>query len=199
MLNRGEFFQYLLDITGQPNPLWTVLGIDSPDPRLRDVELLLRLIAWRRFSKTYRGNMKAFLDTSMGNLNDHWSEERSPIEGLAQELFQAIHAALKVFGNDLGRKFKGGRYERALNRALFEVQAYYFSFPKVRAKPLRRRRCFSNPRRNCSRTTTLPLQLNLQQKVWRTIELDSKSIDSCCTGRSALTWHRCRSLPLNDD
>lgn len=139
MLNRGEFSQYLLDITGQPNPLWTVLGIDSPDPRLRDVELLLRLIAWRRFSKTYRGNMKAFLDTSMGNLNDHWSEERSPIEGLAQELFQAIHAALKVFGNDLGRKFKGGRYERALNRALFEVQAYYFSFPKVRAEATKKK------------------------------------------------------------
>jgi hypothetical protein len=39
---------------------------------------------------------------------------------------------LKVFGNDVGRKFKFGRYERALNRALFEVQAYYFSFPRVR-------------------------------------------------------------------
>jgi len=132
VLNRGDFAKYLLEVTGQQNPLWTALRIDYPDPRLRDVELLLRLIAWRRFSKKYRGNMKAFLDESMVYLNDHWPKERSGIEDLAQQLFQAITAAIKVFGNEVGRKFKSGRYERPLNRALFEVQAYYFSFPKVR-------------------------------------------------------------------
>jgi hypothetical protein len=132
VLNRGDFAKYLLQITGETNPLWDVLGIDVPDPRLRDVELLLRLIAWRRFSKKYRGNMKKFLDESMQFLNDHWSNERSGVEDLTQQLFLATNSALKVFGNDVGRKFKFGRYERALNRALFEVQAYYFSFPRVR-------------------------------------------------------------------
>lgn len=133
VLNRGGFAKYLLEITSEPNPLWNVLGIDAPDPRLRDVELLLRLIAWRRFSKDYRGNMKAFLDEAMDFLNKQWAKERSSIEDLTQQLFLATTTALKIFGKDVGRKFKYGRYERSLNRALFEVQAYYFSFAKVRA------------------------------------------------------------------
>jgi hypothetical protein len=132
VLNRGEFAKYLLQITGEPNPLWHVLGIDAPDPRLRDVELLLRLIAWQRFSQIYRGNMKAFLDDSMNNLNLQWPKEKSSIEDLTQQLFLATTCAIKIFGSEVGRKYKGGRYERSLNRALFEVQAYYFSFPKVR-------------------------------------------------------------------
>jgi len=139
VLNRGEFSKYLLEITGEQNPLWDVLGINVPDPRLRDVELLLRLIAWRHFSKRYRGDMKNFLDEAMKNLNDHWPTERAAIEGLTQQLFLATNSALKIFGKEVGRKFKGGRYERALNRALFEVQAYYLSFPKVRSAAIKHR------------------------------------------------------------
>jgi hypothetical protein len=133
VLNRGDFAKYLLEITSEQNPLWEVLGIDVPDPRLRDVELLLRLIALRRFSKEYRGNLKVFLDDSMKKLNGQWFSERADVEDLTQQLFLAIKAARKIFGNDVGRKFKGARYERALNRALFEVQAYYLSFPNVRS------------------------------------------------------------------
>ena len=97
VLNRGEFAKYLLQITGDPNPLWNVLGIDAPDPRLTDVELLLRLIAWQRFSQMYRENMKAFLDDSMKNLNLHWAREGSAIEDLTQQLFLAT-GSLKTVG-----------------------------------------------------------------------------------------------------
>jgi hypothetical protein len=137
VLNRGAFSKFLLSITGEQNPLWAVLGIDSPDPRLRDVELLLRLFALRLFTKKYRGNMKAFLDSAMSELNGSWSKEHGAIEDLAGQLFAAIEASLKVFGDQVGRKFKAGRYERPLNRALFEVQAYYLSFPKVRSAVLK--------------------------------------------------------------
>lgn len=137
VLNRGEFSKYLLQITSEPNPLWEVLGMDAPDPRLRDVELLVRLIAWQRGSTLYRGNMKAFLDDSMKSLNKNWTSERLDIEDLIRELFQATTAAIRIFGADVGRKYKGGRYERVLNRALFEVQAYYLAFPKVRAAAVR--------------------------------------------------------------
>jgi hypothetical protein len=132
VLNRGEFSKYLLQITSEPNPIWDVLGIDAPDPRLRDVELLLRLVALQRFSASYRGNMKAFLDDSMKLLNKNWPNERSEIEDLTQQIFQATKTAIKIFGAEVGRKYKGGRYERVLNRALFEVQTYYLTFPNVR-------------------------------------------------------------------
>jgi hypothetical protein len=168
VLNRGEFAKYLLQITGETNPLWEVLRIDAPDPRLRDVELLLRLIAWQRFSKTYRGNMKAFLDDSMENLNLHWSNEKPAVEGLTQQLFLAIKCAIKIFGSEVGRKYKGGRYERSLNRALFEVQAYYFSFPKVREAAVR----------NKSKILLAAKELFADNEFLASIESTTKSVEN---------------------
>jgi len=168
VLNRGEFAKYLLETTGETNPLWDVLGIDVPDPRLRDVELLLRLIAWRRFSRKYRGNMKKFLDESMEFLNDHWSKERSGVEDLTQQLFLGTNSALKVFGSDVGRKFKFGRYERALNRALFEVQAYYFSFPRVRTAAAK----------NKSEIVQAAKQLSEDYDFTASIESTTKSVEN---------------------
>ena len=137
-LNRGAFSRFLLDATGVETPLWAVLGVSGPDPRLRDVELLLRLIAWRRFSRDYRGNMKPFLDDAMKRLNKNWKAEQSKTETLVSEVFKGIDAVDSIFGPNAGRKYKGGAYERALNRAVFEVQAYYLSFPEARAAALRR-------------------------------------------------------------
>jgi len=137
VLNRGGFSKYVLQVTDEPNPLWEVLRIDAPDPRLRDVELLVRLIALRRFSGSYRGNMKSFLDDSMRSMNESWLRERFDTEALTQELFKAAKYAIRIFGNEVGRKYKGGRYEQVLNRALFEVQAYYLAFPKVRVAALK--------------------------------------------------------------
>lgn len=168
VLNRGEFAKYLLRITGEPNPLWEVLGIDAPDPRLRDVELLLRLIAWQRSSETYRGNMKAFLDDSMKYLNLNWSSEGPAIEDLTRQLFLATACARKIFGSEVGRKYKGGRYERSLNRALFEVQAYYFSFPKVRDAAVK----------NKSKILTAAKELFADNEFIASIESTTKSVEN---------------------
>jgi hypothetical protein len=132
VLNRGDFAKYLIEITSQPNHLWRVLGIDSPDPRLRDVELLLRLVAWRRFSRNYVGNMKPFLDDTMKTLNNTWSSAQSSTEKLVEQLLRGVQTLSHVFGEHAGRKFKAGKFEPSLNRALFEVQVYYFSFRAIR-------------------------------------------------------------------
>lgn len=137
VLNRGDFSRYLFAVTEKVNPLWTILGISSPDPRLRDVELLLRLIAWRRFSKDYRGNMKPFLDDAMNRLNKAWDTEQTKTEALVVQLFKGIDAVHKIFGSGAGRKYKDGAFQASLNRALFEVQAYFLSFPSVRTAAIR--------------------------------------------------------------
>jgi len=128
----GKFSRYLLEVTGTDNPLWTVLKINAPDPRLRDVELLLRLIAWRKFSSRYKGNMKSFLDDTMETLNDHWVVERDDTESLVGQILKGIGTTSKIFGENAGRKYKAGEFESSFNRALFEVQAYYFSFAATR-------------------------------------------------------------------
>ena len=136
VLNRGGFAEFLFDATSQPNPLWRVLRISYPDPRLRDVELLLRLIALRLFAPKYRGDMKEFLDQTMRSLNGGWNTAHRQVEDLTRELFAAVDAGLEIFENTLGRKLKGLKFEHALNRALFEVQTYYLSFAPTREAAL---------------------------------------------------------------
>jgi hypothetical protein len=140
VLNRGEFAKHLLDVTSQQNPLWELLGIDAPDPRLRDVELLLRLVAWRTSSRSYIGNMKPFLDSTMERLNGSWIKERSSIEKVIGQLLRGVETAARVFGEYAGRKFKAGHFERSLNRAVFEVQAYYFSDPQIRSAAITKKK-----------------------------------------------------------
>jgi Protein of unknown function DUF262 len=139
VLNRGGFAKFLFEATNEPNPLRPVLRIIYPDPRLRDVELLLRLIALRSFAPQYRGDMKEFLDHTMKSLNLTWNTARQEVEHLTEDLFSGVDAGRQIFGVHLGRKFKGTRFEHALNRALFEVQTYYLSFATIRLAALANR------------------------------------------------------------
>jgi hypothetical protein len=138
VLNRGDFSRFLVEVTDKENALWSALGQDGPDPRLRDVELLLRLIAVTRYFSEYQGNMKPFLDLVMGRLNSNWRNERRGVEQLVEELMAAVRTAIKVYGDKLGRKFKNGRYEGSVNRALFEVQTFYFQDSGVRSKAIKK-------------------------------------------------------------
>lgn len=140
VLNGGPFSRFLVERTSEPNSLWGVLGISSPDARLRDVELLLRIIAWRRFSAQYAGNMKKFLDDAMKWLNHHWREEAQSIEELTADILNGVDLAQDVYGDQAGRKFKGGRFEPSLNRAILEIQGFYFSFQIVRECAAARRK-----------------------------------------------------------
>lgn len=150
VLNQGPFAQYLIRITSTSNPLWKVLRIQVPDPRLRDVELLLRLVAWRRYYKPYVGNMKPFLDNTMKGLNEEWNKESGVVEELVSEIMKGIEAVHELFGIDAGRKYRSGKFERSLNRVLFEVQVYYFSFPEIRERAYQRRTSFLEGFKNLS-------------------------------------------------
>lgn len=139
VLNRGDFSQYLLQKTAIENPVWTAINIDEPDSRLRDVELLLRLIAWRRFSEDYAGNMKKFLDDTMKVLNTDWSRLKAEVEKDVAQIFKAIDTVTAVFGETAGKKYKEKEFERTLNRAVFEVQVVHFLTPGVRVAATRRK------------------------------------------------------------
>ena len=65
VLIKGSFADYLVEVTNEPAPIHKVLGIDGPDKRLRDVELVVRFISFSLFSTRYTGNLKDFLDRSM--------------------------------------------------------------------------------------------------------------------------------------
>lgn len=168
VLNRGEFSKHLLTVTQEPNPLWKVLRIDAPDARLRDVELLLRLVAWRTFSQKYVGNMKPFLDDTMNAFNKSWDAERDGIATLVEQLLLGVQACIDVYGEEVGRKFKDGKFEPSLNRALFEVQAFYFSYPAMRSAALKKKKA----------VLAAFKELSQEPEFLRSIESTTKSIEN---------------------
>lgn len=128
VLNKGPFADYLVEVTETPRNLHKVLGLNEPDPRLWDVEILLRFICFELFRTRYAGNLKKFLDDSMAELTRNWASRAQSVRQLHDEFDSAIASAAIVFdGHDkVGRKFVDGRWERRFNRVLFEVEIFYF-------------------------------------------------------------------------
>lgn len=127
VLNAGDFASYLINRTNELMPLHGVLRLEEPDTRLRDAELLLRHISFKLFGDKYDGNLTPFLDKSMGIVNAQWDRYEVTVEDIYKKFNIATDFLLHIFPeNKVGRKFTKGKWESRFNRALFEVQVYYF-------------------------------------------------------------------------
>lgn len=128
VLHRGPFAEYLVEITNHTMPIHLVLGLDGPDRRLRDAELILRYLAIINFGNTYHGNLKAFLDDSMGEFTQQWGTLRQKVEADITQLNFAMQKLFSVFQSPakVGRKVTNGRWEGRFNKVLFEVEVFYF-------------------------------------------------------------------------
>ncbi len=128
VLNAGEFADYLIEKTNAEIPLHAVLRLEGPDARLRDAELLLRFISLRLFGSKYDGNLMPFLDGNMLTINKAWKEYELKIDALYKSFNTATEFLLATLpAGKVGRKFTNEKWESRFNRALFEVQVYYFS------------------------------------------------------------------------
>ena len=131
VLNRGQYADFLIDITNEGNNLvQKVMGLDKPDPRLRDVEVILRLMSFLRFAPSYQGNLKYFLDTTMSDFNGMIVKDKEVIDELYTRMLKTIDILVFFFDNPLfvGRKVVGDEYEKRFNRVLLEVEVFYFSY-----------------------------------------------------------------------
>lgn len=128
VLNKGPFADYLIQTTNVILPVHTVLNLKGPDTRIRDAEILLRYIAFSLFGAEYTGNLTPFLDAKMGQINSEWATRKAEIEKLTGEFNAATSLLIEVMPDrKVGRKFLLSGWESQFNRALFEVEAYYFS------------------------------------------------------------------------
>lgn len=136
VLHKGRFADFLINSTNAVGPLHKVLGLSEPDARLRDAEILLRLIALQLFANTYQGNLKAFLDDAMEVATADWKKFEPLVTDAASNLDASIKSLKEVLGYHLiGRKYVDGQWEGRFNRVLFEVEAFYFrSIPPAKAK-----------------------------------------------------------------
>lgn len=139
-LHPGPFLSWIARFSEESDGLRKLLGLSRPDFRMRDVELVLRFYAFRLRLPEYRGNLKGFLDDTCDKLNRSWPENRETLSGVAGDFEDAIQAAMKIFSrNNVFRKWDGTRFEKAPNRAVFDVVAYSLADPKVRAAALKKK------------------------------------------------------------
>lgn len=128
VLNRGEFANYLISTTNDLQPLHRIMKLVEPDKRLRDIEILLRCFSMILFSDSYTGNLKTFLDNSMGAITRDWDKYEGEIKDIYKRINQAIEQLKSIYGDytEIGRKYTDDKPEKRFNRVLLEVQLFYF-------------------------------------------------------------------------
>ena len=127
VLNKGPFADYLMEITSDLQPIHRILKRNEPDPRLRDVEMILRFMVFVMFSDEYRGNLRRFLDDRMKYITENWTECRERVEREYANFNRSIGKLEEILGSEnIGRIYPPSKWGRTLNKTLFEVEAYYF-------------------------------------------------------------------------
>lgn len=130
-LHPGPFIDFAEEFSRDSEVIHRALGVEQPDFRMRDVELLVRFFGFASFLELYGGNLKPFLDVTCKTLNDQWAERGDWIRESAAACERAISATEAVFGRHAFRRWTGDRWERPFNRAVFDAMAFYFRDPNV--------------------------------------------------------------------
>ena len=131
-LIRGPFMSFLNDYSARSETMRWLLNLDGPDFRMRDSELLLRLLALTKYGADYRGDLRKFLDKLAKKLSAQWSQMAERTEADLKSIEDAIELWSEVLGRDLvGRKFTDGKYEKRLNRAVLDAQVFAALDPDV--------------------------------------------------------------------
>ncbi|MEQ8829172.1 MAG: DUF262 domain-containing protein [Alphaproteobacteria bacterium] len=132
----GEFLKFIIQWTDKVGPLHALISKKTPDPRMNDVELAARFLAFSDPNLVYAGDLKKFLDELCGRYNTEMADNEEAIEAAQSRLANmndAIAAGMDIFPDKkFCRKFVDGRYESKFNRALFDVLVGALANPIVR-------------------------------------------------------------------
>jgi len=130
----GNFLERLDDFSFESAPLKKLLSNGTEaDFRMRDIELLVRYIGFRKFINKYTGDLKHFLDMTCEKLNADWANVEPEITTTLTEFNDYLTILEQVFTErHVARKWNGTEYESRLNRALLDVHLFYLRWPEVR-------------------------------------------------------------------
>lgn len=122
----GSLLNYIEDYLLRSVSFKKVFG-EKLDKRMRDSELVLRFISYELHVKDYAGNLKAFLDSLVTEFESDWSNKKAIVDILFERLDLAIDTAYEIFGKNAFKKWTvEGRYEKTINRAVFDAVARFF-------------------------------------------------------------------------
>jgi hypothetical protein len=134
-LHPGDFINFLDDQSVKSQALRKIFKSKNPDFRMRDVELLLRYVAFHYFLPEYHGNLKAFLDMTCEILNKDWKKRASDIKDTVTQFENAVQTSINIFGEkNVSRLWlsSSNRYRSQFNRAILDVMVFYFSDEIIR-------------------------------------------------------------------
>ncbi|MEG4963404.1 MULTISPECIES: DUF262 domain-containing protein [unclassified Microcoleus] len=134
-LHPGDFINFLDDESIKNQALRKILKSQNPDPRMRDVELLLRYVGFHHFLSDYRGNLKVFLDMTCKKLNKDWKEKKTEVTYTVSQFEKAVQTTTTIFGEEnIFRVWLSSynTYRGKFNRAILDVMVFYFSDPVIR-------------------------------------------------------------------
>ena len=131
-LHPGPFSSFVEEFSGSSIEIRKILGLSSPDFRMRDAELAIRYFAFRNYLIEYKGNLAPLFDFTTQTLNSFWKVDDVLIKGQANNLTEAIKFTVNIFGDHAFRKWNGRNYEKSLNRAVFDIMVLFFDNEKTR-------------------------------------------------------------------
>jgi Protein of unknown function DUF262 len=134
-LNPGQFVNFLDDRSFESQVLKKIFKSKNGDFRMRDVELLLRYVAFHYFLPRYDGNIKKFLNMTCEVLNQEWNDKEDDIKKVVDEFENAVEATISIFGDkNVAHVWVGEEevYRTQFNRATLDVMVFYFSDETIR-------------------------------------------------------------------
>ncbi|APL69684.1 DUF262 domain-containing protein [Escherichia coli] len=126
----GKLLDEIETYLSQSNQFHALFG-QSLDKRMRDSELVLRFIAYNKRVEEYRGNFKEFLDEIVEFYEKGWLNYQQEVVDALNSLNLALDTTVQIFGDNSFKKWLGTKYERVINRAIFDCIARFFSDQNV--------------------------------------------------------------------
>ncbi len=125
-LQPGEFSTFVDVAASKSDGIKAILGLTDPDPRMRDIEILARFLAFRFFAPEYPGRLKAFLDYAFASFNERWDFFEPKIIAAIKDFEAGVSSLSEIFGDSIARKPDS----RQFNRAVFDALIYFQSQKK---------------------------------------------------------------------
>ncbi len=125
----GDFSEFIDGASAASVGLQKLLSIEGPDPRMRDIEVMARFLAFRFYATQYPGRMKKFLDFSFDEFNQNWIKSKPQVIKAIKEFESGVNTLQAIFGESVARK----PGSRQFNRAIFDALIYYASQPIIAA------------------------------------------------------------------
>jgi hypothetical protein len=125
----GEFSNAVDDSSAASLPLRTLLGITGPDARMRDVELLVRFLAFHFFLPSYPGRMKDFLDQTCEQLNNGWAQQQQTVATAIDKFNAGVTLLVGLLGLEVVARKQNSK---SFNRAIFDALIFYAADDTIR-------------------------------------------------------------------